>query len=206
MVFAGLVALIGFASGYIQGGRILRIRWAGLGHLTLLLGALAVQIWAAVFTMAGLLPQPVSIVALVGAQTAVIVWMLHHLDRPGMLLLIAGLTANTMVIALNGGMPVSPEALAIIGATTTEISTNYYHTMTEATRLTLLADIIPVPPLRSVISPGDVLVALGLIPFLGHLMASPGPGHAPVKRRHLGPIIDGRSSTQKSPEPQPRAA
>jgi hypothetical protein len=41
----------------------------------------------------------------------------------------------------------------------------------DATRLPWLADIWPLPPLRSIISIGDVVLAAGLIPLLHALMS-----------------------------------
>lgn len=74
--------------------------------------------------------------------------------RAGMILVAAGLAANLAVIAADGGMPVKGLAA---GAATGPL----HHGLRAGDRLTGLADVIHVPFLSQVASPGDVVLALG---------------------------------------------
>jgi hypothetical protein len=73
---------------------------------------------------------------------------------------------NLAVVLLNHGMPVDPGALAAASAS---MPTDALHvTVTGATVLVSLADVIPVSLAHAVYSVGDVCIALGgfLVPFV----------------------------------------
>jgi hypothetical protein len=84
-------------------------------------------------------------------------------------LVLLGLFLNTLVIFANGGhMPVSLTALQKAGLGGLEDflreKRDAVHTLLdETTRLPFLGDVIPLPPLRKVISPGDILILLGIM-------------------------------------------
>lgn len=75
-------------------------------------------------------------------------------------LLVWGCILNFLVIAINGGMPVSPEIAAATGRV---FRPDLLHVSTEGARLPWLGDVIPVPVLRQVISVGDALLMLGAV-------------------------------------------
>ncbi|MGC8968486.1 MAG: DUF5317 family protein [Thermus sp.] len=83
-------------------------------------------------------------------------------------LVLLGLLLNTLVIFANGGhMPVSPAALhrAGIGEFEPILRSKgdaVHALLDEHTRLPFLGDVIPLPPLRKVVSPGDLLILLGI--------------------------------------------
>jgi hypothetical protein len=80
---------------------------------------------------------------------------------PGMVLAAIGTMLNVLVIALNGAMPVTLGAAQIAGAGVRDLGIK--HEILDAeTRLPWLADVIPVPGLRVLISVGDVLLAIGI--------------------------------------------
>lgn len=84
----------------------------------------------------------------------------------GTALIAIGGALNLAVVALNGGMPVDAGAVIAAGAT---MPTDALHvTLGDATRLSLLGDVIAVPLIRSVYSIGDFCIALGgfLVPFV----------------------------------------
>jgi hypothetical protein len=83
---------------------------------------------------------------------------------PGAALLGFGALMNAVVVALNGGMPVDPNALLVAGASK---SPGLHIDLTDQTRLPLLADVIPVQLIRAVYSAGDVVLAAGgfAVPF-----------------------------------------
>jgi hypothetical protein len=92
--------------------------------------------------------------------------------RKPLVLVATGLALNGLVVALNGGMPVSPQAVAAAsaGATMMIRAGDFAHVaMTAATRLPLLGDVLPLQGpglLRMVASPGDLLLACGVSSML----------------------------------------
>lgn len=82
-----------------------------------------------------------------------------------------GILMNFTVIAVNGGMPVLIESVALAGGST-DIALGAKHVVLDAaTRLPFLGDIIPLP--RSVISLGDVFIAIGIGVYLEDQMHQP---------------------------------
>lgn len=93
---------------------------------------------------------------------------------PGMWIVGVGILMNFTVIALNNGMPVLPEAFELAGGNLANLQLDAKHvTLDGATYLPFLADIIPMP--GSVISLGDVLLAVGLGVFVEDQLRQPLP-------------------------------
>ncbi|HEY3213858.1 MAG TPA: DUF5317 domain-containing protein, partial [Actinomycetota bacterium] len=115
---------------------------------------------------------------------------------PGMVLIMVGVLANFAVIAANGGMPVSADALRDSGqhaelAQMRESDADKHHLVTDSDSLTFLGDIIGMPPpIARAISIGDLIIALGLIWFTASSMRRPGTG----MEREI----------ETSPSPQPK--
>ena len=84
----------------------------------------------------------------------------------GLGLIGAGVVLNAIVMALNGGMPVSQFALAAAGfPKTMNVAEGHFYkhiAMTDLTRLRMLGDIIPFHLARTVLSPGDLLMLMGI--------------------------------------------
>ncbi len=79
-----------------------------------------------------------------------------------------GVVLNLLVIVANMGMPVYPGALEIAGAGPGFVLDpgTIYHLSHEATRMLVLADVVPVPGpvgIRSVASLGDLLICVGVV-------------------------------------------
>ncbi len=93
-------------------------------------------------------------------------WQNRHLKS--LYLVFLGLFLNTLVILANGGhMPVSPEILVRVGLKDwVELLSRQgdgVHTLlTGQTRLPFLGDVIPLYRLHKAISPGDLLILMGL--------------------------------------------
>lgn len=84
----------------------------------------------------------------------------------GALLVALGGALNLVVVLLNHGMPVDAGAVAAAAAS---MPVDALHvSLTEATILAPLADVIPVPIAHAVYSAGDFCIALGgfLVPFV----------------------------------------
>lgn len=72
---------------------------------------------------------------------------------------------NFLAIALNGGMPVSKSALVRAGiAPSASVIQGHLskHVVARDTLLRILGDVIPLARFRSVVSPGDMLMAVGI--------------------------------------------
>lgn len=141
--------------GYLTGGRLgnltaLTFRWPVAG-----LGGIALQFAPFAGTAATLLLLA-SFLLLLATATV-------NRRLPGFILILAGLGLNFLVIAANGGMPVTRHALAASGQTDTLAALEQaggakHHLATDADVLIPLGDVIPVPaPVRQVVSVGDVL-------------------------------------------------
>lgn len=167
---------------WLRGGRAAHVQYITFRAYGLALFAFAVQ---AVLVYVSL-PEPFGarvhapVLMLSYALLAVFVWQNRRLD--GMWLIAAGLGANALVIAVNGGyMPITYEALVAAGkahlvnspvAGTLVFGSKDILLPVEETRLWMLSDIFVVPPpfpISSIFSAGDALIAAGLfrlVPFL----------------------------------------
>src|SRR6267143_5911130 len=85
---------------------------------------------------------------------------------PGALLIAVGTSLNLLVVGLNSGMPYDPVVATAVGA---PLPNDGLHVLLQSdTRMEFLSDVIPVGPIHSVLSLGDLHNALGgfLIPFM----------------------------------------
>lgn len=100
---------------------------------------------------------------LLASNAAVAVWLAANRTLPGLLLAGAGMALNVLVIAVNGAMPVLESSARRAGVPQSiEGSSIKHERLDEDTVLPWLADAIPVPPFKEVLSVGDVVLALGL--------------------------------------------
>ena len=109
---------------------------------------------------------------LVAYYLLLITFLLVNRRLPGVTLMLIGLTLNLAVVGLNGGMPVSANAVRIAGGSAAELPSagqpgEKHHLMTEDDVLRPLGDVIPgPPPLGVVLSIGDVFLYGGLACFV----------------------------------------
>jgi len=97
--------------------------------------------------------------------------------RTGLVAVLLGFTLNTLVVAVNGRMPFSAGAARQVGFTEEAITrtTTRYAPVSRHTMLTAFGDLIPVPPLQSVVSIGDLLMFAGIAVVLVALVRTPAP-------------------------------
>jgi hypothetical protein len=91
--------------------------------------------------------------------------------QPGMWISGIGILMNFTVIALNNGMPVLPEAIELAGGDPGMALGAKHVVLDSDSYLPFLSDIIPIP--GSVISLGDVLLAVGLGVFVEDQLQQP---------------------------------
>ena len=99
----------------------------------------------------------------------VMVWM--NRSEAGMWIAGIGLLMNFTVISLNNGMPVLPEAITLAGGSPDIVFGAKHVLLDQSSRLPFLADVIPLP--GSVISLGDVFLAVGLGVFIEDQLKQP---------------------------------
>lgn len=172
MPFTLTVVLLAVLVSYLRGGRLRRIADARLQVPWLLFAGLALQIGVDVAAGRGVLgdASATGLALLIASQVLVVAWLIINRQLPGVGLVAIGLALNATVIAANGAMPVDPDAMRALGLGALEVPPGKHTLLTDATRLPWLADIFPLPPLRSIISVGDVVLAAGLIPLTHALM------------------------------------
>lgn len=164
-----LILLIAVAAGVLiglaTGGRLSGLGDFRLRMWPLLLGAVAVEL------VVGDLPSGPRWVLGLAACVAAGIWCM--VNRPGGRrvagpeLIGLGAALNAVVMAADSGMPVSRSALlqAHLGGISDVTRGHLYKhaAMTGHTTLRPLGDIIPVGPLRTVVSAGDVLMLAGVV-------------------------------------------
>lgn len=170
MPFTALALTAAILVGYARGGRLRRVADSEVRASGALFAGLAVQLAVDVGALRGYVAGTMATVLLAISFVLVALWIVANRYRPGIPLIALGLLANSVVVIANGGMPVDPDAIAAAGLPLRDALHGKHTLLTSETRLALLADIIPIPVLRSVISVGDVVLTAGLIPFVSHLM------------------------------------
>jgi hypothetical protein len=107
---------------------------------------------------------------------AFVVFFALNLKIKGIWFFFVGQAMNLLPIAANGGkMPVSEAASKIANAGAVEGEMLRHCVMTSSTRFNLLADIVPIPVkfFPGVVSPGDVLIAIGIFILIQFAMCPP---------------------------------
>lgn len=155
--------VLGIALGYLVGGRLEGLANIGFRWLPVMLAGLAVQIalFGPLEETIGTLGTPL----FVGSTVAVLVAVARNVRIPGIALVLVGAISNLAAIVANGGiMPADSGAVALAGIQMDAGFTNSAIVPDPALRP--LTDIFAIPagiPLANVFSPGDVLIAVGIV-------------------------------------------
>lgn len=197
--------LVGLLVGLLAGGRPSALLNAPLRYAGLLLIAVLLRFGTQLLIDHGVsivddlrLPLYATSFLLLGG----VLWL--NRSQPGLLVVMAGVAANGLAMALNGGwMPVYVPALAAAGLGPTDISTTFNVVLPAQLGLDFLVhggplgDIIPFPfpLLPNVVSLGDVLISVGLGWFVLATLLRGDPDPHPA-----GVFL------WRGPEPEPRAA
>jgi hypothetical protein len=186
MPFVLVVVALGVLVSYARGGRLRRAAEAPLHWRSLLFLGVAIQLSVDALAAREILGDATTLgwLLLLLSQVLVIGFLVANRYLPGVFLVALGLLLNAVVMAANGAMPVDPAAIQALGLGDVEVPLGKHTLMDEHTRMPWLADILPLPPLRTIISIGDVVLAAGVIPLTHALMSY----RTPAERR-------GRSSS-----------
>lgn len=156
--------------GWARGGRLDALARASLRGMPLLGAALALALLARVPVMAPAVGRVLQGLAYLAALA--VVW--QNRSHPWALVILVGLGLNALVLTLNTGrMPVSERALAGVThvidsqAATADLDARHF-IVGPGTRLPQLGDVVAVGAwgIGVVLSPGDLVLAIGLAGFV----------------------------------------
>jgi hypothetical protein len=173
----GVVALA-IVAGYLSGGSLREFPTVHTRWWWLALVGIAMQLVTG--------DGPLGTWLLLGSFVVLLVYVSANLRAPGYALILLGLLLNFAVIAANGGMPVTREALVASGQADSlpelESSTDRqrHFLAGDGTRLLDLGDMFALgSPVNQVVSMGDVFVHQGIAWFI--VMA--------MRRRDPSPVV-----------------
>lgn len=190
LVLCVLVGAVVF--GWLANGRLRNLARTSLRGVWLAGAAVGLQLVLGLISLSG---GPVELVGrgLLGvSHLALLGFILANRYLPGMLLVALGAGLNALVITVNGAMPVAPGALEAVGAIAS-VEPGKHQLLSAAHALPWLADVIPLPPLRTVVSVGDVILAAGV----GLLVVS--------RMRHQPAAHEPSIDLPGAPDPEPDA-
>lgn len=177
MLFTAVAVLVGLAIGLLGGGRLRYLGERTFRGVPFLVVGVALQLVSA-------LVSDIAVALVLLSYVALIAFCALNLRLVGMGVVLVGLLMNTVVITVNGGMPVRRSA--VVAAEITDDDelpdirlTGKRHFQDDDDRLMFLADIVPVPELEEVLSFGDIVMSVGVAAVLAHLL------RPPRRRRHL---------------------
>lgn len=171
----GLVVAIvaGLVIGLARGGSLANLAATRLRALPVVFVGVALQAAATLTERADVAWAPFALV--LGSYACAFTFAGLNWRMPGMALIALGSLINLVVIAANQGMPVSPDALQRAGlgnpfAAGEPLLKGAHHPLVEGSRLTLLADVIPIRVSRNVVSAGDLVIWAGLLVLVQQLI------------------------------------
>lgn len=172
MLWLALVLFLALTIAVLRGGRLSNLGDIHLQMWWLLPLAFLLQIATAWLPRSARWSDSVGLAMILTSFVLLLVLVVVNRDRTGMWLAGVGVLMNFSVIALNGGMPVLEGAWEVAAGFSGEamsVAASYKHvTLDTSTRLSFLADVIPIRLANqgNVVSLGDVFLAVGLARFL----------------------------------------
>jgi hypothetical protein len=174
MSIALMVAVAAALIGLLRGGSLDSLASTPFKALPLLFASLVVQAGADIWNP-DWLPEWGALLVLLLTNAGVAIFLLLNRHLPGMMLAAIGLVLNVVVIAANGAMPVSADAIEASGMGSLEEFGLKHELITDDTLLPFLADVIPVPLIAKVVSLGDVFLGAGIGWLVYRRMMEPEP-------------------------------
>jgi hypothetical protein len=165
----GLALVTGVVIGLVSGGRPRNLARHRMRAWWLVLVGFGLQVATDRFDLGAWGTATV----LAGAG-ALLLFAALNVNLVGIGVVAVGVAANALVIGVNGGMPVRPQAVvaAHIATAEEEPALGYggrHHRETSRDQIRPLADIIPLPPFREVVSFGDLIIATGVAATIARL-------------------------------------
>jgi hypothetical protein len=173
-----IVALVlGLGIGLARGGSFKNLSNAELRGVPLVFAGVLLQLGSSVAERVEIHWLPLALV--LASFACVFAFAALNFNLPGMTLIAIGALCNFLVISVNGGMPVSRDAIRRAGLDDVfagpGVSTvkGAHHALTSGDRLRFLADVIPIRVTANVVSVGDIVIWAGLLLLLAELMVGP---------------------------------
>ena len=160
MIFILVIAVVAAVYGLVRGGSLDTLAATHFRFVWVLIAALVVQLGFDIWDPEWL-TETGDLVVLLGSNVAVAVFMLLNRHLPGMWLAAVGLLLNALVIAANQAMPVSEHALEIAGLESMPFGVKH-EPLGGNTVLPWIADVIPLPGMKTILSVGDLFLAAGI--------------------------------------------
>lgn len=185
MAYAVVAIVLGGVVGLAAGGRLRNLGEHRLNAWPLLAAGVLLQL------LSELPDGNASVALLLASYAALLLFAAANVRLLGMALVVAGLALNLAVIAVNGGMPVRPSAVIRAGIAEDARGLHDIHLKAKhhyerpSDRLLLLADVIPVRPLREVLSLGDLVMSLGITVVVSTLLRREPTHPQPARTRSL---------------------
>ncbi|MGH2725883.1 MAG: DUF5317 domain-containing protein [Actinomycetota bacterium] len=180
MIGLVLAVVSGIVIGLVRRGSFTNLGRTHLRGVALVFAGVILQVGSTVAERAELSWLPLALVLASFALTFAFAALNRRL--PGMTLLALGALMNFVVISANGGMPVSLDALDRAGLgnpfESGAVTKGAHHALDDGSRLTFLADVIPIRVTANVVSAGDIVIWAGLLLLIQQLMVG-----RPGKRR-----------------------
>lgn len=195
-----VAAVLSLGLALVLGGRPSALAEARLKALWLLLLAGALKLFE--LTMPDSVLTPVWAFLLPAQMIAVGVFAVLNVRFAGLAVVFLGSLTNLLVVTFNGGyMPVSEAAVFAGGGRQAVVMfesaghIGTYTLLTQASRLPWLADTILMPrPFARALSPGDLLLAVGIVVALLVMTRTPAPAFltGTMARLHkFAPVLNG---------------
>ena len=162
MTLVLVVTALAVVIGLLRRGSLDELARTEFHWVPVLVAALLVQVAADIWDPPWL-GESGALAVLIGTNIAVAAFLIRNWELPGMPAAGAGMVLNVTVISANGAMPVSRRAAELAGFEGPMADPGLKHELLGPdTLLPWLADVIPIPVLNRLISPGDVLIAFGI--------------------------------------------
>jgi Family of unknown function (DUF5317) len=185
-----VLAVIGGALvGLAMGGRLRRTAQVRFRYLSVLLVGVGFEAAAGWWSLGPLGPA-----AVVAGYAGLLAFAALNRRVPGIAVAAVGVAANALVTAVNGGMPVRRRALIDAGVAPTSFGPRH-HLQTSNDHLTWLDDRIPISWLHTVVSVGDVVLAIGVAVVVARAMQYHGRYRRPGRLARLARLAGGRRPT-----------
>ena len=161
-----IFSLVALLAALARGGSAHHLAATTFRHPWLVFVGLVVQVGVQI-TGPSFLDASTTLLVLLFSMALIALFLLLNLKRPGMGLAATGLLLNIVVIGANGAMPVHRPSAERAGVPISFQEGGVKHEVMDAsTHLPWLGDAIALPLLKSVLSLGDVLLALGVALFV----------------------------------------
>jgi len=172
-----LALVLGILVGLMRGGSLSRLGRSNFPYFYLVIAALVTQLSINLLMRFWLAPA-LAYFLLVSSYLLLLAAVWLNRENEFLFLVLIGLILNFLVIAVNGGMPVSFQAAKMLGVDSGryigELAQDFKHVpLVAGTKLKILGDIIPLPrpfPLPQIFSAGDVFISIGVFLFLQNFM------------------------------------